>query len=107
MDVTIIFLSILLEPHSSSSAGPVVVVVNSAVLVHPGSGLVVRVFSDHFLGVVVVVGLKALLIIVQLGLGEVVVGFSDPIPVTLVLVVGVVVEGKFIILQLILGIGVL
>ena len=67
----------------------------------------VRVFSDHFLGVVVVVGLKALLIIVQLGLGEVVVGFSDPIPVTLVLVVGVVVEGKLIILQLILGIGVL
>ena len=52
-------------------------------------------------------GSKALLIIVQVDLGVVVVGFSVPLLVIRVLVVGVVVEGSLIIVQLILGIVVL
>ena len=58
MLVTIIFLSISLEPSSWSSAGPVVVVVDFAVLVHPGLVLEVRVCSDYLLVVFIVVGVK-------------------------------------------------
>ena len=63
-------MSISLESSSSSSATPVVEVVDFAVLVRPGPGLVFGFFSDHLLGVIVIVVLmsKALLIIVYLGL---------------------------------------
>ena len=46
MDVTIIFLSILLESSSTSSAGPVVEVVDFTVLAHPWPGLVFMMYFD-------------------------------------------------------------
>ena len=48
-----------------------------------------------------------MLIIVQPGLGVVVVGFSDPLLVICFHIVGVVLEGKLIIVHLILGVVVL
>ena len=49
MWVSITLLSIALEPCSSSSDGPARVAADFAVLLHPGLGVVVCVFSDHLL----------------------------------------------------------